>query len=102
MVKQDGKEYPQYRITIPGAFVEKHGNKMFLVADGIGIFVPNEKGLLKALLLLPEIRTMVHSNKKMNPEEIEDVLEHFPEIKKHLTELGKIEAQKKDLEGKNV
>jgi len=63
-----GKEYSQYRISLPKEFVETHGEDVYLIADSIGMIVHNEETLMKILKKFPEIREFVLSEKKKNVE----------------------------------
>jgi hypothetical protein len=57
-------EYPQYRISLPREFVEEHGAEVYLIADSIGILVPDEKILMKILAKFPEIRELALQEKR--------------------------------------
>ena len=59
------KEYTQYRITLPKKFAEEHDvDEMYLIADSIGMFVPDQETLLQVLVKFPEIRKLVLSKRK--------------------------------------
>ena len=60
------KEYPQYKLGLTKEFVEEHGRDVILIADSIGIFLPNEE-----------------------PKVLEKILDDFPEIRKLVTKIRK-------------
>jgi isopropylmalate/homocitrate/citramalate synthase len=60
------KEYPQYKLALTKEFVEEHGRNVILVADSVGLFLPNEEPevLEKILDKFPEIRKLVIKSRK--------------------------------------
>ena len=64
------KEYPQYKLALTKEFVEEHGRNVILVADSVGIFLPDE------------------------PEILEKILDEFPEIRKLVTKIRKEKKKK--------
>jgi len=52
------KVYAQHRLQIPKRFVDKHGDRVYLLIDakqGVGIFVSDEKTFSAVLKKFPEI-----------------------------------------------
>ena len=86
--KADGEkiEYEsfQYRITLPPDFVKEHEledkGEVFLLSDSIGLFLPDEKTLMRVLVLIPELREILHTTDSLTEEEINKILEVFPEL----------------------
>ena len=63
--KRKRKEYVQYRITLPREFAEEHNvEKMYLIADSIGVIIPDKKVLLQLLSEFPKIRELVLKGEK--------------------------------------
>lgn len=95
---EDGtiKSYPQYRITLPKEFVDEHKpEKVYLIADSVGMFLPDEKSLMRVLVLLPRIREIIEGKSSaLTQGEIEKIFESFPEIKKYIEK----EQKEKDSE----
>ena len=94
--KTDGEEITyesfQYRLTLPPEFVKEHDlenqGEVFLLSDSIGMFLPDEKTLMKALVLIPELREILHAAGPLTEEEIKKILETFPELKESLKKHG--------------
>ena len=54
------KGYPQYKLALPKEFVEEHGRNVILVADSVGIFLPDDQEVLEEVLdKFPELRKLV-------------------------------------------
>jgi len=72
-IKKGKKKYVQYRITLPREFAEEHNvSKMYLIADSIGMLVPNKETLLKIMSEFPSIRELV-----LHGEEYKDINQLF-------------------------
>jgi len=69
--KKKGKkivaEYLQYRLTLPKSFGDEHTtDKVYIIADSVGMFMPDKDTLLKILAVYPEIRSLVVRGDKDN------------------------------------
>ena len=54
------KGYPQYKLVLPKEFVEEHGRDVILIADSVGIFLPDDQEVLEKVLdKFPELRKLV-------------------------------------------
>lgn len=81
------RTYPQYRLTIPGEFVDEHGREVYLIADKVGMFLPDEASLMRILITIPEMRDIIDKQQKGIPlteDEILKVLQNFPELRQHI------------------
>lgn len=64
-IKRGDKIYKQYRLTIPSQFAEEHKtDKVYLIADTIGLFVPDQATLLRIISIYPDIRELVLRGEK--------------------------------------
>jgi len=60
--KKDGTmgESEQYRITLPSSFGKEHEtDKVYVIADSIGMFVPDVETLMQVMIDFPKIRERV-------------------------------------------
>jgi len=64
------KEYPQYKLGLTKEFVEEHGRNVILIADSVGIFLPDEPEVLEKILdEFPEIRKLVTRTREQKKKE---------------------------------
>ena len=76
------RKYPRYSITLPRKFVEDNNileTGLFVISDRVWIGVPEEKNLMRLIVLLPDIRKLV-TNSKLSEVDIKKILELNPEI----------------------
>lgn len=83
------KTYLQYKITLPQSFIDAHKlakvRRVYLITGEIGVFLPNEETLMKAILLVPELSKLVQEkDNTLSPDQIKIVLQRFPEIKEYV------------------
>ena len=94
------KDYSQYKMTIPKEFAEQHGleqgGEVYLVSDGIGIFIPDQEKLMRILLLIPELTELAHTGEiELTDEQMGEVVLAFPQLKDYIMKnYPKVEDQK--------